>query len=660
MKRICVVAFTKEQSITTKDMITQLYYNYIEVDTYTIYDDFDTSIYELIVMTVSEKCFNDKIGNKIKDEKKIMFLIRTFSKKSLEKISLIPARTKVLFVNNTQEATYECLFTLRRLGIRHIELFPYYPGIRNYEDCEVVITPNEQMHVPSELENIINVDERQIDAMFFIAMLIKLEIFEQDTLKITSKYMDGLSVIGDLNKLIHNKVANNQSKVELIIDKTSDGIISYKSNGSIDVINKKAINILEVDEYDIYGIDIRVVLKKYNIEISTMDGAEYVFNINGKNYLVTRSSISDLGDGVIIFTHVHDKSLQKIEFNKRTKKRFGVGKYNFKDILGRSDLIKDSKRLAKTFALTDYTILIEGESGTGKELFASAIHNYSFRKDEPFIVFNCAALSDNLVESELFGYEKGSFTGANKSGKIGLFEKADRGSIFLDEIGDLPKSTQVKVLRVLQEKEITRVGGTEVIPINIRVIAATNRDLLDMVNCGDFRKDLFYRLNVLYLELPNLNDRIEDLVVLLDYLKEKYGCSFEISDTCKDMLLKKNWEGNIRELENIVQYLCSVNKNYICINDLPKYIRESIKTVEPNIEFDRISLAILTELLFYKEQTEKIGRGFLTKVLCKKGIICTEHEIRHRLLKLSQSGYVMSKKGRGGSVITDEGIKAMK
>ncbi|NMD70206.1 sigma-54-dependent transcriptional regulator [Bacillus sp. DNRA2] len=232
-------------------------------------------------------------------------------------------------------------------------------------------------------------------------------------------------------------------------------------------------------------------------------------------------------------------------------------KYTFEDIVARSDEMNIAIEQAKLGAKTPATVLLRGESGTGKELFAHAIHNASDRKFNKFLRVNCAAISESLLESELFGYEEGAFSGAKRGGKKGLFEEANNGSIFLDEIGELTLSTQAKLLRVLQEREIVRVGGTKPIPINVRIIAATNVNLEKGISEGSFREDLYYRLNRMPIQIPPLRKRKEDIPALCEFLIQKmnldYGRNIEgLSDRAIEHLLDYDWAGNVRELENIL------------------------------------------------------------------------------------------------------------
>lgn len=232
--------------------------------------------------------------------------------------------------------------------------------------------------------------------------------------------------------------------------------------------------------------------------------------------------------------------------------------FTFDDIIGNSPGLREVVDLAKQVASSDSTILLQGESGTGKEMFAQAIHSHSNRNNGPFVAINCAAIPRDLVESELFGYEAGAFTGAKRGGRPGKFELVNGGTIFLDEIGDMPLETQVKLLRVLQQKQIIRVGGQKAIPIDIRVIAATNKDLGQEVERGNFREDLYYRLNVIPINIPPLRERGEDLVILASHMVEKLSRQLGkrltgIAPEAMECLKKYPWTGNVRELVNVLE-----------------------------------------------------------------------------------------------------------
>jgi transcriptional regulator with PAS, ATPase and Fis domain len=258
--------------------------------------------------------------------------------------------------------------------------------------------------------------------------------------------------------------------------------------------------------------------------------------------------------------------------------------YTFNKAIGKDPFFLEVVEYAKKISDSNSTILITGESGTGKEIFAQSIHNYGNRKNEHFIAINCAAIPNNLIESELFGYEGGAFTGAKPAGSSGKFELADRGTILLDEIGEMPFELQSRLLRVIEEGVVRRVGGSSEKVVDVRIIAASNRDLYEQMKEGNFRKDLYYRLNVLPLKLPALRDRPEDIALLFDYFMKRKAKKLNkkevsIDDDYIQKLMGYDWPGNIRELENIVELIINTEK-------LPKFIQNQVaeKVVKPNLE----------------------------------------------------------------------------
>ncbi len=259
-------------------------------------------------------------------------------------------------------------------------------------------------------------------------------------------------------------------------------------------------------------------------------------------------------------------------------------RFTFKDIIHKSESIEKIIQIARKIAGSDSKILINGESGTGKELFAQSIHNESSRKKQPFLAINCAALPRDLVESELFGYEEGAFTGAKKGGRIGKFELASGGTLFLDEIESMPLDVQAKLLRAIESNEIIRIGGNKLIPINVRIIASTNKDLSSAIQEGKFREDLYYRINTTIIEIPPLRERKEDIPVLVEYFITKLGYRFDKNDQDSkkilEALLNYHWPGNVRELENAIENLVILSpNNKICFNLLPEKIKNSLKYI---------------------------------------------------------------------------------
>lgn len=317
-------------------------------------------------------------------------------------------------------------------------------------------------------------------------------------------------------------------------------------------------------------------------------GTGYVESLN--IHVVGNSFPLYNGQEIIGAVSIFKNITEIVELSRKLKQTQGVADYlkeqleqrenipaSFKEYIGQNPRIKETLALAAKVARTDSTVLILGESGVGKEVLARAIYNGSKRKDKPFIKVNCAAIPEHLIESELFGYEDGAFTGAKKGGKLGKFELAHGGTIFLDEIGDMSTTTQAKVLRVLQEKEFERVGGTRSIKVDIRVIAATNRDLEAMIKRGDFRRDLYYRLNIVPLRLPPMRERKDDILRLaytfLNQHAKDLGRELTISPQVVKFFHEYDWPGNIRELQNVIEHASIVcNGSVIELHHLPKHI----------------------------------------------------------------------------------------
>ncbi len=295
-------------------------------------------------------------------------------------------------------------------------------------------------------------------------------------------------------------------------------------------------------------------------------------------------------------------------------------KYTFEEIIGESEPMKLAIEQAQKAARTPATVLLRGESGTGKELFAHAIHNASKRKYNQFIRVNCAAISETLLESELFGYEEGAFTGAKRGGKRGLFEEASGGTIFLDEIGELSIGMQAKLLRVLQEREIVRVGATKAIPIDVRVIAATHVNLESAIQTGRFREDLYYRLNVVPIHIPPLRQRQEDIKPLSLHLLRKYNLEYgrnvtDISEEAMAILLSYHWPGNVRELENVLGRALihmKMNDTVIAASHLPPLERKPSASIAANQNF-----SLLGESRTLKEVVDEAERGYIARVLAQ-------------------------------------------
>ncbi|WP_312813331.1 sigma 54-interacting transcriptional regulator [Sedimentibacter sp.] len=392
--------------------------------------------------------------------------------------------------------------------------------------------------------------------------------------------------------ILETILLNNRKNEELkaILDTTKEGYIAIDKKGIITLINQTSLKLISNDVSPLIGtplIDVFPELKHLMDIVNTgEESLQDIVRINETdvlcNMIPLKHNKNEVIGAIATFNDIYTitKGERKIR-NKILNKGF-YATYKFTDIKYTSRSIKECISNAKKFAASDSTVLILGETGVGKELFAQSIHNESYRKHGPFVAINCASLPENILESELFGYEEGAFTGAKKNGKEGLFELAHNGTIFLDEISEMPLSLQARFLRVLQERKVMRLGSDQIIPINVRVISATNKDIKNLVYSKKFRDDLFYRLNVLTLNIPPLRDRKDDINVLINNFCKTYikNRNISIQNDAIDILKDYKWPGNIRQLKNFIEKLSIISNSDIINAQIVKNMISS----EPEFE----------------------------------------------------------------------------
>ena len=458
---------------------------------------------------------------------------------------------------------------------------------------------------------------------------------EEQSSRIVNNAKDLTNFLGKMADLISNKLkAQNKTeelelekkKLEILLNSINKAVVSIDIKGNIDKYNLKFKETFNIKDDKLETGNIFEILD-FIKETSEKDFKKYRTGIfsyekNGRNlkgiYNINKIVVKNKLKGYVI-DFIENKEAIK-NYNKINKDY----KITLDNIIGNSDIIIHTKQKSLIASKSNSTVLIEGESGTGKELFARAIHNHSNRTDYPFVTVNCAAIPDNLLESELFGYEEGAFTGARKGGKLGKFEIAHKGTIFLDEIGDMSLHLQGKLLRVLQERELDKIGGKSNISIDVRVIAATNRNLERMVQEGHFREDLYYRLNVIPITLPSLRDRKEDIPFLIDYMIKEYSQKLDkdvigIDEDVKSALVDYSWPGNVRELQNIIEYSINMSSSRILNLDIiPNNIKvqyyddvkdkkEEIRTLE-DLEKEAIQKT-MNKFKNYKKDKELVANA---------------------------------------------------
>ena len=429
---------------------------------------------------------------------------------------------------------------------------------------------------------------------------------ESNTLSITKAVKEALSIVDSQQK----KLLRLQT-LQSIINNIDEGIIVYD-------LNNKPIFSNELGQYIINNNFILSGKHGTNKLVNFLnDYNGKILDINNEKMLleVINLNLSDnLNNKVLIFQKVNavEKTARKIQLALYQKGLYA--KKTFNDILYNSDEMKTIIETAKQFAQSSSSILIYGETGTGKEGLAQSIHNASPRANKPFVSVNCASLPPTLIESELFGYVDGAFTGARKSGKKGLFELAHTGTIFLDEIGDLPLDIQSRLLRVIQEREIMRIGDDKIQSIDIRLICATNKNLKQLVREGKFRQDLYYRINVLRLTLPPLRNRREDIMLLMNFYLNRYSHdktkTLQLADDIQAYLINYPWYGNIRELKNVAEVLAFIYKDGLTLEQVKNILDEDIDETTTAAEENILSIPIEGNL---KDMEKAIIRQLIEK-----------------------------------------------
>lgn len=614
---------------------------------------------DVVLFMIKEKTL--ECEKYVENRENIIVIERTIRSGEVYKIFTLPQNTKVLVVNDNKETTFETTALLYQIGVTNLQLIPYEEG-KFYDDIDIAITPDEEKHVPEYINTIINIGNRCIDTSTFIKIMNKLGLENKTLSERLIKYSENIINLNEGIKNSYRELFVKKEELDMAINLSKEGVMLIDNKDNIVIINSAFREIFNLNKFKEYKT-IHDLLDKELIKELKKDTMENeVLEINNKFINVNKRKVKSLGQDTGFYFNIQEITyIKQLEQNlsRKLRNKGLIAKYNFKYLKTASPRMIDCINLGKKIASSELTVLITGESGTGKEVMAQSIHNGSSRANQPFVAVNCAALPESLLESELFGYEKGSFTGALKEGKTGLFEQAHNGTIFLDEIGDMPISLQARILRVLQEKQIMRVGSQRVIDINVRVISATNRNLLDMVEKGEFRADLFYRLNVLPINIPSLRDRKEDILVIMDGFKDK---KLELSNEVRELLLNYKWPGNVRELQNVVSYIELMSDGYVTMEHIPFYIINSQRNFEREYTVISNRCNIHTALKMLEILQEKdsmnlggVGRRNIEDALSCTGHTTTEAEIRRILTILNELQLTASNVGRKGSQITQKG-----
>lgn len=680
---IAIVAASKKASLTIKEQLDNILGNYANFKGFSLLEWEEQTAYFPLVLISTEK-FIKYVVPRVKSQTDFLIIRRTISKQALKKVLEIPKGEKVLIVNDHIESVDETISLLYEVGINHLDFIPYYPGSSPLDYPYTAITPNEAELVPRGINKTVNIGERLLDVNTLINTLTRLELLDSKAYKLISNY--GEKIVSRYSGLqtTLNDLENTRSVLHQAIQMIDNGVIAYDKYHEILFINETAKKILLSHSKNQIGKRIIDLLQENHIAINLSNPIEdFVCKTSNNNIILNNHKLSGEQGGVLTVQFADKIRDAGLKIRTQLKEKGHHTKYDFQTIISQSPKMKETITLSKKIASSDLNVLILGESGTGKELFAHSIHHYSDRENYPFVAVNCSALPDSLLESELFGYEDGAFTGAKKGGKPGLFEQAHKGTIFLDEIGDIAPNLQSRLLRVLEQKEIIKVGGSRVISVDVRIISATNRDLSILVKENIFRADLYFRLKVMQVNLPPLRERKEDLPLLIDYFLGQRKIKNTIPSKIIDALHAYHWPGNIRELKNMVDYLTVMQDD---IDDISKLPFESPATtsihllnqgndtenmsnlLSPNkneihnkqarpYKFSNINPKDLVLNIIYAANSKGkgIGRRNIIENAKSSGVLFTENEMRTVLEELKLDLLIEINLGRTGCKLTEKG-----
>lgn len=645
--------------------LENLFGGYAQVKNYFICELSENQIVEGDVYLLYDAHLLAPLRPHIRDFKKILIMELSVQKQEMESIMSIPDGSEVLVVNDSFDSAVHAGRALYEVGAGHLNLIPYDPELEKsgiYRGFEYALTPGETRLVPSYIPKVIDFHYRVIG----FATLVRIS-----------------EMLGLKNDIVtRNLIRHLESVAEHENEPTSSFLTSHLKTQMINLVLRDLpfpILVVDNDYHLIYGnehserllADEKAGAEKEKTGIGRNLSAEFLrdmknnatVTLKGSHYIVKKFPLK-LIDQVMgcCFMFHSENQLREMEMNLSSQSAACglTAKYHFQDIVHASPVMEEVISIAKKAADTDYTVLIQGESGTGKELMAQSIHNYSARSSYPFVAINCSTLPESLLESQLFGYEGGSFTGAQKTGKAGLFEQANHGTIFLDEIGDISRNLQIQLLRVLQERQVMRIGSSKIINLDVHIIAASNKNLETLVQSGQFRSDLFYRLSVIPIELPPLRMRRKDILLLMSsFLGKQFS---EITEEQKAVLQDYTWPGNVRQLENAAKYYKTFRKFPTFLHMQPNGLAENpVQNMLPEETDEILSQTpdfydlVLSLVAKHTEPYHGIGRNGLLSELKEFGIRVSDGKLRQLLLQYSEGGLITIARGRGGCRITTAG-----
>ena len=562
-KKISVIALDPRAGKSYGEDIAGLFSDVVDISVFSMLDGSAAGVLEradLFVASTDAYGSPEELAKHIPLDSQTMAIEASFRWSELRKLKELPAGSKVLFVNMTETMAREAIAQLEQFGITHIHWIPFYPGASLEEDVHIAVTPDEMRYVPPKMETVIDIGQRVCTSGMMIEIALRLGL---ESLLEGPAFQEYARSVATSNYSFDQMFARSvrlESLFHILLESLEDGVIGINEKGEIFACSRQAEDMTCVSAALIQGkrceevfpyipfaacLRARQTLPAKVIKVNSVNLSVEVVPVIRQNACI---------GAFALLQRFNDVEVRQNELRGQLLHKGYYAKYSFDDVIGQSAAIRRAKETLTRMANSESPILLIGETGTGKELFAHAVHRASRRAAGPFLAINVAAFPENLLESELFGYEEGAFTGAKKGGRPGLFELAHRGTLFLDEVGNLALETQQLLLRAIQERRYRPVGDKADRSFNVRIIAATNENLEKAVSEKRFRQDLLYRLHDFEITVPPLRDCQEDILPLAEFFREiankELECRVEgFSSEARKALLSHPWPGNVRELQ---------------------------------------------------------------------------------------------------------------
>lgn len=621
---VALIAYEELASIRYKEQLEEFFGDAVTIETYSIVKGEVNHLIEADVYVLSFADILEYVDSCIPENSPIVCMTRTFDKEKLEQLKGLETGRVILFDYSDVLST-ETAGVIREMGYSHLDIYKVSdPEEMEKIHGETVITIGANGGMLSLQNNIVDIGYYKIGITTLADIAQRLNLMDQNMSRKLYEYSKQVALTNQGIIETFKQGWNLMREFEMILELVDEGALIYNRNEEIEHCNRTFRKLTGLED-DTLGKIEPEILECVRGEENIRD--RIITLTTGRTVMLSKSPVVFASEDVaflIIIKDVSEIKRQDDKIRMNEARRGFRAKYTFNNIVSSNALMRRSIDMARKLSTTDISVLLCGESGTGKELFAQAIHNNSQRCNMPFVAINCAALPSELLESELFGYVKGAFTGANTEGKRGIFELGHKGTVFLDEVGEIPVTTQTKLLRVLQEQEVMRLGGENMISVDTRIIAATNANIEEMMHEGRFRKDLYYRLSVAQIDIPPLRERKEDIQELANLFLREMSDDEKMcfAESLEKYMCNLPWRGNVRELRNLIQYLVTVGSGELQIDDLPpRYLNQSIGNVTLNSK-ENVENAIRDMI------AKGMGRRSIKEALDRSGNFISEYKIR--------------------------------